>query len=87
MMRKFLLLVSLLISLLATGMPSDAWAQPVSKQQAASIAKSKFQGRVIAVDEGRQDNVKVYRVKVLDKQGGLHTVIIDHQTGDIIAAH
>ena len=51
-------------------------------------AKEKPQeGKVIAVDESKQDSTPVFRVKVLDTKGGLHTVIIDHQTGNVISAH
>jgi uncharacterized membrane protein YkoI len=85
-MRQSLLLFSL-ICLLLSGPFTAIAAEPVTRQQAASIAESKFQGRVIAVDEGKQDNTPIYRVKVLDKKGGLHTVIIDHQTGNVISAH
>jgi uncharacterized membrane protein YkoI len=84
-MRKMIILCTLTCLLFSGSFP--AFAEPVSKQQAASIAKSQFQGRVIAVDESKQDNTAVFRVKVLDKNGGLHTVVIDHQTGNIISAH
>ena len=82
-MHKTLILVCLLLA----GPIVAVAAEPVSKQQAASIAKSKFQGKVIAVDESKQDSTPVFRVKVLDTKGGLHTVIIDHQTGNVISAH
>jgi len=80
-------IASLLLALSLLAPVYGVAAEQVSKQQAASIAKSKFQGRVIAIDETSQDKTPVYRVKVLDKKGGLHTVVIDHQTGQIISAH
>lgn len=86
-MQKFLILLSLLLGLLLAAAGNSSAAEQISKQQAANIAKSQFQGRVIAIDEGKQDSTPVYRVKVLDKQGGLHTIIIDHQTGNVISAH
>ena len=86
-MPKRLILVSLLFGVLFTASGNSIAVEAISKQQAASIAKSQFEGRVIAVHEGKQDNTPVYRVKVLDKKGGLHTVIIDHQTGIVISAH
>ena len=85
-MRKTLVLLNLLVLLIA-GPITGVAAEPVSRQQAANIAKSQFQGRVIAVDESKQGNTPVYRVKVLDKNGGVHTVIIDHQSGNVISAH
>ena len=86
-MRKFFILISLSFALLFASSGISVAAGPINKQQAATIAKSQFQGRVIAVDEVKQDNKPVYQVKVLDKKGGLHTVIIDNQTGDVISAH
>jgi uncharacterized membrane protein YkoI len=86
-MQKFLILLSLILGLLFAAAGNSSAAEQISKQQAANIAKSQFQGRVIAIDEGKQENTQVYRVKVLDKQGGLHTIIIDHQTGNVISAH
>ena len=86
-MQKFLILLSLILGLLFVAAGNSSAAEQISKQQAANIAKSQFQGRVIAIDEGKQENTQVYRVKVLDKQGGLHTIIIDHQTGNVISAH
>ena len=51
----------------------------ISKQQAANIAKSKYPGRVIDIKAGGN----VYRVKVLDNNGGMHIVVIDKQNGSI----
>lgn len=86
-MQRVFITLSLTCALLCATPGSYAASKPVSKQQAATIAKSRFQGRVIAVVEGKQDDTLVYRVKVLDKQGGMHTVVIDHQTGHVISAH
>jgi uncharacterized membrane protein YkoI len=86
-MQKFLILVSLACSLMLASTGNSMAAEVISKQQAATIAKSQFQGRVIAVEEAKQDSTAVYRVKVLDKQGGMHTIIIDHQSGNVISAH
>jgi hypothetical protein len=86
-MIKFRILPGLLLGLLfAVSYPSFA-AKAISKQQAATIARSKFQGRVIAVDKSKHDSTPVYRVKVLDKKGGMHTIVIDHQSGNILSAH
>lgn len=86
-MHKTFVLICLCLSLLlAAHMPLASAAQ-ITKQQAANIANSQFQGRIIAVDETKQDGAAVYRVKVLDKSGGMHTVIVDMQTGNVISAH
>ena len=85
-MHKSFLLVSLLTTMLVLGHAPIAAAE-VTKQQAASIAKSQFQGRIITVDESKQNDAAVYRVKVLDTGGGMHTVVIDKQSGNVISAH
>lgn len=84
-MHRFFLYLSLIGALLFAAVGNCAAA--VSKQQAVAIAKSRFQGRVIAVIASKQNNTDVYRVKVLDKQGGMHTVVIDYKTGQILSAH
>jgi uncharacterized membrane protein YkoI len=86
-MRKFLILSGLLFAFTLSVTDVSAAPPPISKQQAVTIAKSKFQGRVIAVDEAKHDDTQVYRVKVLDKKGGMHTIVIDHQSGTVISAH
>jgi uncharacterized membrane protein YkoI len=79
--------ISLLLALSLLVPVHGLAAEQISKQQAASIAKSRFKGRVIAVDETSQDSTPVYRVRVLDKKGGMHTIVIDHKTGKILSAH
>jgi len=79
----FGLLLSLLLGLGAT---SQALAQ-TSKQQAASIAQSRFAGRVIAIKPDKDNGTEVYRVKILDKNGGLHVVVVSVQDGKILSAH
>lgn len=87
-MSRIIIILGLVAALAGSASPSFADnTSSVSKQKAATIAKSRFQGRVIAVDEGKKENKPVYRVKVLDKKGGMHTVVIDHKTGQVITAH
>lgn len=86
-MHKFRILTGLLLSgLLTVSTLCDA-AEAITKQKAATIARSQFQGRVISIDESKQDSAKVYRVRVLDKKGGMHTIVIDYQSGNILSAH
>lgn len=84
-MRNLFLSLFLVTSIALPG--HSTAAQAITKQQAATIAKSRFQGRVIAIDETKYENTPVYRVKVLDKKGGMHTIVIDHQSGNIVTAH
>jgi len=85
-MKRLIGIVSLAMLLVAS--PHIALAQPaVSKSEAASIATGQYPGKVINVslsDDGKQP---VYRVKVLDKKGGMHIVTINGNTGQIISAH
>jgi len=84
-MHKLLMGLLLSITILLPGV--SLAGKPISKQQAATIAKSRFQGRVIAVDEAKENSTEVYRVKVLDQKGGMHTIVIDNQSGNVISAH
>ena len=85
-MKQFLKMIVLLAGLLAgLGMPL-AYAQ-ITKQQAASIAQSQFEGRVIAIKPETKNGMQIYRVRILDKSGGLHIVVINSQDGKIISAH
>lgn len=86
-MSRTVIILGLIAALTGNAAMSYAGNTTVSKQQAATIAKTRFKGRVIAVDEGKKEKKPVYRVKVLDKKGGMHTVVIDHKTGQVIAAH
>lgn len=82
-MNRILLIVALFIGGLAT-LPEPAFAEDISKQQAASIAQSRYPGRVI--DVKLIDN-NTYRVKVLDNNGGMHIVIVNKQSGNIESAN
>lgn len=86
-MQRFFLCFCLISTLLFAATGNCATTVAVTKQQAVTIAKSRFQGRVIAVEQSKQNNTDVYRVKVLDKKGGMHTVVIDNKTGQVISAH
>lgn len=85
-MKKFLLSCCVTLAL-AFGAIMPTEAAQISSQQAAAIAQSRFQGRVIAVEEGNRNGASIYKVKVLDKHGGMHIVIIDGASGQILSAH
>lgn len=84
-MKDKILIISLVTSLFL-GLVAHVAAQ-ISKQDAASIAQSRFNGRVIAVKPEDQKGTLIYRVKVLDTNGGMHIVVIDGQSGKILSAH
>jgi len=85
-MKQFLLLTSLIASLLLSG-SATSLAAGINKQKAASIAKSRYQGRVIDVKQVRKNSGSAFRVKILDKKGGMHIVVVNQQNGNIISAH
>ncbi len=86
-MKKFILSLSLVCSLLVSA-PSLTLAEPaVSKSQAASIASSRYPGKIINVTLAGNESSPVYRVKILDDKGGMHIIIVDGNNGKILSAH
>ena len=83
-MKAFLIICSLFITLFIA-QPDLVHAAGISQQKAAAIAKSRYPGRIIGVNETNSGSA--YRVKILDKNGGVHIVVIDKQTGNILSAH
>jgi len=82
-MNQIFLIVILFIGGFAAS-PDMAFAEDISKQQAAKIAKSRYPGRVIDV---KLVNNSSYQVKVLDKNGGMHIVVINKQSGSVESAN
>ncbi|MBI3563360.1 MAG: PepSY domain-containing protein [Gammaproteobacteria bacterium] len=86
MQRLFTLLT--LLACLILSVPNQAKENhTVDKQAAALTAMQRFPGKVVSVNPGYQGETPVYRVKVLDDHGGLHTVVIHGQSGEILSAH
>ena len=85
-MKTLVILATLVLSSFFISIP-NSYAAGVNKQQAASIAKSKYPGRVIDVKQIKQGDTLAYRVKVLDSSGGMHIVIINKDSGAVISAH
>ena len=86
-MKYLLVVIYIVFSLSILPLNTSVAAPAVSKQQAAQIAQGRFSGRVVSVKPARENNKTVYRVKVLDKKGGMHQVIIDANSGQIISAY
>lgn len=85
-MKTIIIIATLVFSSLIFPIP-ESYAANVSKQQAASIAQREYSGRVIDVKLTKINGAKAYRVKILDKAGGVHVVIVDQSTGDVLSAH
>ena len=56
----------------------------VSSQQASAIAQQHVPGRVLAVNQTQQQGRTVYQVKILNKRGEVHVVLIDADSGSRI---
>lgn len=97
MLLKPLHLLILLVLLAAT--PILAWAnsalfrQPevrlaqagaISKSEAAELARARYGGRVLKVDEVSNGGRVVYRVRLLLDGGRIKTVNIDGNSGNIV---
>ena len=53
--------------------------KPISREQAVNLAQQKFPGKVLKV----QDKQQYYRIRVLQTDGRVITVLVDGQTGRI----
>jgi uncharacterized membrane protein YkoI len=84
-MKKLVLIASVTLSLFFVSL-SGAYADGVSKQKAAHIAQGEYPGRVIDVKLMKQNGQLAYRVKVLDKSGSMHIVIVSQATGDVLSS-
>ena len=85
-MKTLVILTALVFSLFFVSVPMS-YAAGISKQEAASIAKSQYPGRVIDVKPITRKGSAAYRVKILDKSGGMHIVIINKASGNVLSAH
>jgi len=54
--------------------------QGISKQQAMNIAQHRHPGRVLGIKQKGQ----AYRVRIIDDNGEVHTLLIDAQSGEVI---
>ena len=56
-------------------------SNPITEQKAIAIAQRQFKGRVLAINHA--DNI--YRVKILNNQGTVHTILINATDGSVIS--
>ena len=52
---------------------------PVSREQAVAIAQQKFPGKIVKVQSDKQQ----YRIRVLQSDGRVITVVVDGQSGRV----
>jgi len=55
----------------------------ITEQKAIAIAQQHFKGRVLAINHA--DNI--YRIKILNNQGIVHTILINATDGSIISTY
>ena len=65
-------------------MPAAVFAD-IGKKQATAIAQGVNPGRVLAVKQAQDNGKSVYRVKTLSDSGDVHVVVIDAESGEVIA--
>lgn len=85
----------LLASIVLLGQPAAAQGQasqgeaaqqavgPVTERQALQIARARFPGNVISINEVRQNGRVRFRIR-MDNEGNIFTVYIDKATGVVI---
>lgn len=56
----------------------------ISSSQAAETVRARFGGRVLNVDRREREGRVVYRVKILQDDGRLRTVLVDASSGRIL---
>lgn len=73
-------------SLTASGLTpwTLAQASQVSASEAARIVQEHFGGRVLNVDTRVREGRPVYRVKILQDNGRIRSVLVDPQSGRIL---
>gem|GEM_PF-1189727 len=89
--RSLLLAGCLLLPAAALTLAPPAHAQwgltqaaSISSSQAAEAVQSRFGGRVLNVDRRERDGRAIYRVKVLQDNGRIRTVLVDANSGRIL---
>lgn len=88
---RYLLLISCLFSMPTmaesapeNGVSGDAVhniALPLTKETAAELAKNETGGRILSVHEETQEDIVLFRIKVLHDNGTVRTYRIERDTG------
>ena len=55
----------------------------ITEQKAITIAQQHLKGRVLAINHTEN----IYRIKILNNQGTVHTILINATDGSVISAH
>lgn len=80
MLRSLLLLIMLsVLSLTPDAMALGNKQPEVSKEQAASLAQQRYPGKILKVQAESQQ----YRVRIIQADGRVITVLVDNRTGRV----
>ncbi|WP_292993109.1 PepSY domain-containing protein [Nitrosomonas sp.] len=55
----------------------------ITEQKAITIAQQHLKGRVLAINHTEN----IYRIKILNNQGTVHTILINATDGSVISTH
>jgi len=80
-LKKTLMALTLMLTLLSSGISLAEPANSVTKQQAVNIAQQYYPGRVLAV----KLKGNTYQVKTLNDSGEVRIIVVDAKTGRIIS--
>lgn len=76
---RILILSSLLLTCSMAQARNDDAGKVVSREQAAALAQQHYPGKIVKVQQQQQ----YYRIRVLQSDGRVVTVLVDGQTGQI----
>lgn len=85
-MKTLVILATLVFGSFFISVPAS-YAEGVGKQQAAGVAQGQHPGRVIDIKLLKFQGQLAYRVKILDQAGGVHVVIVNKATGEVVSSH
>ncbi len=54
---------------------------PLNKKSAAELVRIETKGKILSVDEAKQNGIKIFKVKVLHSTGKVKNHIVDSRTG------
>ena len=74
----------LLLFFLSTALQAEERGT-IGKQEAVSIARQVYPGRVLAVKQVQKGKSPAYRVKTLSADGDVHIIVIDAVSGQVIS--
>lgn len=77
------ILLSVLI-LFTHSLAAEPASQQITKQQAISVVKDNYGGKVLKIDLVESPKASFYKVKLLTNQGRVKQVRIDSRTGKIL---